>query len=201
MHASVVLESSAVQAYLLTQSGDSFSVVVGEDVELEDAFCNVGSTHEIDFEELSLEVTLIWSVLFQGLQKESSGLLDSGVFQEHLDYTVNGNLGDVASVSVGDHLGKSDSSFRIDGHNVSEDLDEVWRVVGLLAVRHDFVVLVCLNQGLDDLVWSVRSGVDQQSQLGVVLSDEVSELVSEAQFILLNPLLYELHFPLSQHWL
>ena len=45
----VVLESSSVESNLFTHFSDTFFVVVGEQIQLEDALCNIRCAHEIDF--------------------------------------------------------------------------------------------------------------------------------------------------------
>jgi hypothetical protein len=57
---------------------------------------------------------------------------------------------------------------------LSQDLDEIRSVAGLLAVWHDLVQLVGLDEPLDDLVWRAGLLVDAEGHLGVGRSDEVS---------------------------
>lgn len=54
LNISVVLESSSVQSNLFTHFSNTFFVEVGEQIELEDALCNVRCTHEIDFKKFGL---------------------------------------------------------------------------------------------------------------------------------------------------
>jgi hypothetical protein len=42
-------------------------------------------------------------------------------------------------ISISNHLSKSNSSLGINWHNLSQNLDKVWNVATLLAIRHDFV--------------------------------------------------------------
>jgi len=58
-----------------------------------------------------------------------------------------------ALVSVGNHLGEVDSGLGVDWHDLAQDLYEVWDVACLLAVWHDLIELIRLDQALDDLVW------------------------------------------------
>lgn len=79
LHAGIVLQSSTIETDLLTELGHSLPVEVGEQVELEDPFSHIWSTHQVDFKELGLEMSLIWSVLLKSFEEEGSGFLDSGV--------------------------------------------------------------------------------------------------------------------------
>ena len=64
LNISVVLESSGVKSNLFTHFSNTFFVVVGEQIELEDALCYVWSAHEINFKKFGLEMTFIGSVAF-----------------------------------------------------------------------------------------------------------------------------------------
>ena len=89
LDASVVLQSTTIEASLLAETSDSLTVVVGELVHLEDTFSNIGSAHKVNFEELGLKVTLVRAVVNQSFQKESSGLLYSSVLKEDLNNLIN----------------------------------------------------------------------------------------------------------------
>jgi hypothetical protein len=79
LNACVVLKSATIEASLLTESGDSLTIVVGEAVHLEDTFSNIWGTHQVDLEELCLKVALIGTVLDQGLKKEGCSFLDATI--------------------------------------------------------------------------------------------------------------------------
>ena len=57
-----VLEGPSVETDLFAHFGNSFLVVVCEEFELEDTFCDIGRTHEVNFEQLGLQMTLVWTV-------------------------------------------------------------------------------------------------------------------------------------------
>jgi hypothetical protein len=86
LSASVVLESTTIEASLLAEACDSLPIIMSESVHLEDAFSYIWCAHQIDLEELSLQVSFIWSVACQSLQEESGSLLDATILKEHLDY-------------------------------------------------------------------------------------------------------------------
>ena len=85
LSASVVLESTTIEASLFTEASDSLPIVMSKSVHLEDAFSNIWCAHQIYLEELSLQMSLIRSVAGQCLQEECSSFLDSSIFKEHLD--------------------------------------------------------------------------------------------------------------------
>lgn len=66
-------------------------------------------------------------------------------------------------VSVSNHFGKSNCGLGVDRHNLSKDPDELWLMTSLLAVRHDLIELVCLNQTLDNFVRTSRLLIDVES--------------------------------------
>jgi len=165
---------------------------VCEAIHLEDALSNIWSAHKVDLEKLSLQVSLVWTVLNKSLKQECSGLLYSSIFKEYLNNTVNGSLGDICTVSVSDHFGERYSCLRVSWNDIAENLDKIWRVVHLLAVRHNLVMLSSLNKSLDDTLWSVsrvRSHVNRECKLRVELLDHVSELICEGKLVVLDPLL------------
>ena len=151
-HIGVVLEGSAVETDLLAHLGDLLSVILGEEVELEDTFGDVRSVDQVDLEHLSLEMALVWAVSLQGLEEECGALLDFVELEEGIDALVDVCLL-WALLSVGDHLGEVDSGLWVDWHDLAQDFHEVWDVAGLLAVWHDLLELVGLNKALDDLLW------------------------------------------------
>ena len=57
----------------------------------------------------------------------------------------------------------------------------------LLAVWHDLIELVSLNKTLDYLVWSTSLLEDCKGHLWVVLSDQISELITHCQLTFLHP--------------
>jgi hypothetical protein len=83
--ASVVLEGTAVQTGLFAQTCYSLSVVVSESVHLEDTLGYVRGAHEVNLEELGLEVGLVGSVISQGFKQEGGRLLNTTVLKEYLD--------------------------------------------------------------------------------------------------------------------
>jgi hypothetical protein len=150
--ASIVLECTTIETGLFTKAGNSLSIILGKSVHKEDSFSYIRGAHKIDLEELCLQMTLIWSVASQCLQEEGGSLLNSSIFKENLDYTVNSSLGDISSVTIGNHLSKLNSSLRINWDYVTENLDKIRAIVNLLAVRHNLIVLASLNETLNDTV-------------------------------------------------
>ena len=177
LNACVVLKSATIETSLLTESGNSFTIVVGEAIHLEDTFSNIWGTHKVDLEELSLKMAFIRTVLDQGLEKEGCSFLDATILKEYLNYAINGSFWDVSTLAIGDHLGQANGSLRIYRDHVSEDLYEVRSIVDLLAVRDDLICLSSLNESLNDSLWGVsgiRTHVDGESELGVELLNHIS---------------------------
>lgn len=83
--AGVILESTAIEASLLTEACDSLPVIMSKSVHLEDPLSYIWCTHQIYLEELSLQVSFIWSVAGQCFQEECSSLLNASILKEHLD--------------------------------------------------------------------------------------------------------------------
>jgi hypothetical protein len=82
--------------------------------------------------------------------------------------------------------------LRVDWDHVTEDLDEVRRIVDLLAVRDNLISLPSLNESLNDSLWGVRgirTHVDGECELGVELLNHISKLVGNSKLIILDPLL------------
>lgn len=198
-HVCVALEGSTVETNLLAHLCNLFSIVLREEIELEDSLGNVWSTHEVDLEDLGLQVSLIGSVALEGLEEEGGAFLDLVEFQENVDDLIDLGLW-WTLVSVGDHSGEANSSLWVDRHDLSEDLDKIRRMSSLLAVRHDLVELVGLNESLNDLVRGARLLVDAESHLWVSLSDEVSKFVGHSQLFLLDPVLDQIELILLDNW-
>ena len=114
------MEGSAVHSDLFAHLGDLFAVVGGEDVQLEDAFGDIGGADDIDLEDFGLKMSFIRSVVLESFKKESSAFLDLVELQEDVS-----DLIDVCFwwtiVSVGHHLCQADSSLGIDWHNLSQN--------------------------------------------------------------------------------
>lgn len=177
LNACVVLKSATIETSLFTESGNSFTIVVGEAVHLENTFSNIWGTHKVDLEELSLKVAFIGTVLDQGLKKEGSSFLDATILKEYLNYAINGSFGDVSTLAVGYHLSQSNGSLRVYWDHVAEDLDKVGSIVDLLAVRYNLICLSSLNESLNNSLWRVRgirTHVDGESELGVELLNHIS---------------------------
>ena len=60
-----------------------------EEVELEDTLSDVGCAHKVNFEQLGLKMTLIWTVSLESFKEECCSFLDSGEFEEDLKDAIN----------------------------------------------------------------------------------------------------------------
>lgn len=187
-HVRVALEGPTIEPDLFAHLGDLLSVVLGEEVELEDSLSDVRSAHEVDLKDFRLQMPLVGSVVLEGLEEEGGALLHLVELQKDGDNLIDLSLW-WALISVRHHSREADSRLRIDGHDLSQDLDEIWSVAGLLAVWHDLVQLVGLDESLNHLLWRAGLLVDAEGHLWVGGSDEVSQLVSHGQFLLLDPIL------------
>lgn len=58
-HVGVVLQSASIEADLLAHLGNAFTIVLREDVQLEDALSHVGCGHQVDLKNLGLQVALV----------------------------------------------------------------------------------------------------------------------------------------------
>lgn len=198
-HVSIVLESSAVETNLLAHLGYLLSVILREEVELEDTFGHIRRVDQVYLKNLGLEVAFVWAVSFQGLEEECGALLDLVELEEGVDTLVDVSLW-WALVSVGNHLGEVDSGLWVDWHDLAQDLDEVWDMAGLLAVWHNLVELIGLDEALDDLVWGSGLLIDAQGHLRVGLPDEIAEFVGHREFALFDPVFNQVHFVLLDDW-
>jgi hypothetical protein len=199
-HIGVVLKGSSVQADLFAHLGNLLSIILGEQVEFEDSLGNLWSTHDIDLEHSSLEMSFIRSVVLQSLKKESCAFSDFVEFKENTGHVVNVCFG-WSLVSVGDHLGKSNSSLWVDWHDLSKNLHKVWYVTSLLAIWHDLVKLVSLNKSLNNLVWRPRLLEDIECHLRVDLSDEITKFISHGELAFLDPVFNKVDLVLGNDWL
>lgn len=140
-------------------------------------------------------MSLIGSVVLEGLQEEGGALLDLVELQKDGDNLIDLSLW-WALVSVCHHSGEADSRLRVDRHDLPQNLDKIRGVAGLLAVWHDLVQLVGLDKPLDDLVGRAGLLIDAEGHLWVGRSNEVSELVGHGELLLLDPVLYQIELVL-----
>lgn len=62
------LKSATIQTNLFTKSANLLLIELSEEVELEDALSYLRSRHKVDLKELSLQVTFVDKVTFEGLK-------------------------------------------------------------------------------------------------------------------------------------
>lgn len=171
-----VLESTAVQTNLRAEQSNALLIELSEKVQLENAFSDLGSGHQVDLEKLSLEVTLIGEVTLESFNQESGGFSHFLGLEEDLEDLVDGSLGVADGVTHGDHLGERDAGLGVRVEQVLQDSNEVWlMVVVLSAVRHDLVELSGFNETLDHTVGVAASSMNFHSKLRVVLTNEVTK--------------------------
>lgn len=199
LHICVVLESSSIHANSFAHLCNCSLVKVREEVQLEDSFGNLGRLHQVDFEQFSLQMTLIWAISLEHFQQEFGGFLDLAIFKVYLQDALNGVLWGALSISFSHHKGKRFGSSGIAGHNSPQNLQKVRFVASLLTVRQNFVKLVCLNQALHNLILRSRSLKDLQRHLRVVLSEKVSKFVALGELALVHPVLNEVHLARLEH--
>jgi hypothetical protein len=125
---------------------------LGEQVKFKDTFSNIWSTHEVDLEDFSLEMTLICSVSLQSIEQKGGAFLDLVELQESVNNLINISFW-WTLVSVSDHLSETNSCLWVHWHDLSQNLNEIWNMASLLAVWHDFIELVSFNKTLNNLIW------------------------------------------------
>lgn len=152
-----MLNSSGIESSLLAEEGNSISVVMSESLHLEDCFSNIRSSLEVDLEKLSLEMSFFGLVSLESFKKEGGGLLNLVALDEELGNLFNG--GHTRGLSD-EHLGKSKSSLGIDWDKVGKNLSEINLLTCLLDIRHDLVILSCLNESLNNSFMVIRSPED-----------------------------------------
>lgn len=199
LHVGVVLKGSTIESNLFTHLGNLLAVILSENVEFENTFGDIWSTHEVDFEHFSLKVTFILSVSFQGFKEEGSALLELVELEEYIHDLINLSFW-WAIVSVGDHLGEPNSSLGINWHDLSKDTDKIWDMASLLAVWHDLIKLVGFNQTLNNFVWTSRLLINVESQLRIGSSDQISKLVGHGQLTLFDPVFNQIQLVLGNDW-
>ena len=103
---------------LFAKLGNVVAVVVGEHVVAQDGIGDLWVGHQVDFQETSLEVGVLWLVLLQGIQEESSQRLDQVALHEHI-----GNLLDVGKrgVLLDKAGGESNSLFWVGAEDLSNN--------------------------------------------------------------------------------
>ncbi len=81
----VVFESSLQQASLLTQIGDSWTVVVSEHIVAQNGVGDLRSVHEVHLQESGLEGSFLGLVVLESIEEERCGLLDHVLTHEDVD--------------------------------------------------------------------------------------------------------------------
>lgn len=117
-----------------------------------------------------------------------------------MKHTIDGSLWDTIGISGCDHHSEVTGSFWILLNHGSKDLQEIWFVPCLLAVWHNFIELVSLNKTLDYLVWSTSLLKDSKSHLWIILSDQISKLITHGQLTFLHPTFDEMRLLGLQNW-
>jgi hypothetical protein len=143
-HVGVVLESPTEETNLFAHFGHLLPILLCEKIQLEDALSDIWSTHDIDFKDSGLKMTLVWSVILESLKKESSAFLEFVEFKEHINDLINLSFW-WSVISVSNHFCKSDCGLGINRHNLSKNTNEIWNMSSLLTVRHDLIKLIGLN--------------------------------------------------------
>lgn len=132
------------------------------------------------------------------MNQECSAVLNLVEFQEDVH-----NHGSISSgrawIAASDHFCEVDTGRGIVGHDLPQKFDKVRAVSGLLAVGHDFIELVGLDEALNDLVRVTRLLVNVQSHLRVGLADKVAQLVRHSELLLLDPGFDQIHLLLLNH--
>ncbi len=80
----------------------------------------------------------------------------------------------------------------VHAHDVLEKANVVGSVASLLCVQHDLVRLTSLREARDDLVGNVGAQVNGEREGHVKGPDDVTELLTTSEFVLLQPLLEQL---------
>ena len=104
---------------------------------------------EIHLKQSSLLSTLVRSVILQGIEKESSRLLNHVLSKEHIDDTID--IDKTATLFIGKLVGKLCSLLRTQSDNVLKETSVVRRISRLFCIGNDFVELAGLSKTCDNL--------------------------------------------------
>ena len=126
--------------------------ICGQKIQFENSFSHIGCAHNVDFKDFGLQMSLIWSIVLESFKKECSAFLNLVEFKEHMGHLINVGFGR-SIVSICYHFCKTDSSLSVNWHNLSKNFDKIWNMTCLLAVWHDLIKLIGLNQSLNNFVW------------------------------------------------
>lgn len=193
------LKSASVKTDLLAHAADLLLVELREEVQLEDAFSDLRRRHQVDLEQLRLEMAFVHEIAFQCFEEERRRFLHFVVLKEHLGNGIDWSFRVALGVPHSDHLGESDSRLGVAGDHITKDLNKVGSVIHLLAVRNNFVELVCLDESLNDLVRIAAFLERLKRKLWVVLANGVAQLITHSQLVVVNPAFYQRHLALLEH--
>mmetsp|Transcript_30887 Transcript_30887/g.22455 ORF Transcript_30887/g.22455 Transcript_30887/m.22455 type:complete len:252 (+) Transcript_30887:300-1055(+) len=102
---SVVRESSSEKIDMLAKLCNTLSIILSESIELENTLSYIRSTHQVNLEKFSLQVSLIRSVVLESFKQEGSSFLDAVIINENLNNTIKRSLWHASCVTNSDHLG------------------------------------------------------------------------------------------------
>ncbi len=163
-----------------------------EDLVSENSVGDLGSVHEVHFKQPSLEVAMLGLVILQSIQEERSSLLDHVLGKENIDNAVKVNQG--TRLFVGELSREFGTLLGVHANYVLKELGVVWLVSNLLRVGKDLVKLTGFRKTSDDFVGNICLEVNAESQVHVIGSDNVTQLLGAFQLVLTHPLLKQV-FP------
>ena len=115
----------------------------------ENSIRDLRGIQEIHLKQSSLLSTLVRSVILQGIEKKSSGLLNHVLSKEHIDDTID--IDKTTTLFIGKLVGKLCSLLRIQSDNVLKETSVVRRISGLFCIGNDFVELAGFSKTCDNL--------------------------------------------------
>ena len=115
----------------------------------ENSIRNLWRIQEIHLKQSSLLSTLVRSVILQGIEKESSRLLNHVLSKEYIDDTID--IDKTTTLFIGKLVGKLCSLLRIQSDNVLKETSVVRRVSRLFCIGNDFVELAGFSKTCDNL--------------------------------------------------
>mmetsp|Transcript_102832 Transcript_102832/g.290759 ORF Transcript_102832/g.290759 Transcript_102832/m.290759 type:complete len:976 (+) Transcript_102832:1169-4096(+) len=195
----VVLQSPLHEARLLAELADVVAVVVREHVHLQDGLGDLGRLLQVHGQQLRLELGLVGPVLLQSLQQDRRGLLEPVLVHEDLDHLVDVDERRRAGLALQQALRKAGGALGVRHDHVLKQERVVGLVADLLDVGDNLVVLALLHEAGDHLLVRIGTEVNRQGELRLKRPDNVAQLLSALEPVLLEPLLDKLASLLLHH--
>ena len=195
----VELKGLLGQTSLLAKVGNASLVEVGEHAVAQNSLGDLRGVHQVHLQETGLKAGVLGLVVLEGVEQESSSLLDHALRLEDVADTLKVNQRSL--LAVGQSGSELSTLLGVGANDVLQQLDVIRLVAGLGSIRQDLVELTSLGETSNDLLGNIGLEVDRQGHVHIVRANHVTKLLGAVQLVLLEPLLQEVFSVLLQNWL